>query len=133
MALSDPAWVADKAYYPMRRMAAGGWRPEVLVKPRLLLSSLFPTARQLREFEQSPAFLGLIFEDAEVYTSWAAERRKRRAEKRSATATATAAAAAAASATATTSDDATGTPSDDAEDVSRDELTSGIPPGPPSG
>jgi hypothetical protein len=58
----DPAWVLDKAYYPVRQIPDGRWIPRGITEDLIWASSIIPTAKQLREFERSPAYANMIFE-----------------------------------------------------------------------
>jgi len=78
---SDPPWVYDKAYYPVR-LEEGVWKARGINIPLLKAASIFPSVRQLREFEQSPAFLKLAYADQSAYLKRLEERRQRRQELR---------------------------------------------------
>jgi len=62
----DPPWVYDKAYYKVSyKLDSQGnlkWVPEKIKLDTLIWSSLFPTKKQLGQFERSPAFLDMIYQ-----------------------------------------------------------------------
>ncbi|KAF5834641.1 hypothetical protein DUNSADRAFT_8649 [Dunaliella salina] len=63
----DPPWVYDKAYYKVNfRPNEEGkpvWVPGKIWLQTLMWSSIFPTKSQIRQFEASPAFLDMIYQD----------------------------------------------------------------------
>eukprot|EP00798_Chlamydomonas_sp_ICE-L_P032063 gene32063-16596_t len=79
---SDPEWVKDKSYLPVR-LENGRWVEEKVTLALLRRTSIFPTAQELAEFEQSAAFADMAFLDMEVRKAFLdARREKKRSEGR---------------------------------------------------
>ncbi len=52
----------DKAYYPVRyNTDTRSWVPDEFTLDRLCLSSIQPTPDQMKKFEQSSAYLAMIY------------------------------------------------------------------------
>ncbi|GAX79141.1 hypothetical protein CEUSTIGMA_g6581.t1 [Chlamydomonas eustigma] len=75
----DPAWVSDKAYYPVIwREEEQRWSPTGIYHSLLMKMSIFPDSVQLREFEESPTFRDMAYMDVEAYRLKQAEKRTKR-------------------------------------------------------
>ncbi|KAG1658823.1 hypothetical protein FOA52_008248 [Chlamydomonas sp. UWO 241] len=83
----DPAWVNDKAYYPMSwDEEARAWKPSGFYHGLLRRLSIFPSTQQLCEFEVSDLFREMMYLDVAVYRAKIEERRVRKQEKNDAAA-----------------------------------------------
>lgn len=77
----DPEWVATKAYGVVE-LRSGVWKQQPLSLQLIQMCSIQPTEQQLSEFEASPDFLELVFQEHQANVDKRQARIKERQEKR---------------------------------------------------
>ena len=78
----DPAWVHDKAYYPVTwKEEEQRWAPRGVFFRLLRDSSIIPTAAQLQAFEGSALFREMAYTDIDAWRLKLEDRQRRRLER----------------------------------------------------